>query len=346
MSSLPLHQFNVPTRTHRRLLVETSPGHFELNIDNTTLEKLLTCPRAFEIYAVLGRDSGERDALNYGSALHAALECWYKGGTEDEAIAALATAFDAKPCAPGSWRNFDHALATLQRYFIWRAQMICAPWEPITMPDGKLAVELPFKLPLFRFDHGETVVTYPKELVVENALSYPLQGFHYQSITVNWTGMIDLIYRDSTGAPVVLDHKTTSIGQDTFWGPFRLSSQMRGYCWAASKLLNEPTRSATIDALIGRKPSRTGIPHENEAQTFQYTDVQIDDWVRDTTVHITNILGYLRDGYFPQANVWCYNKYGRCPYFDACSMSKQAGATLLMSGQYAERTWNPLAKQH
>ena len=352
MPAFDLTHFLRPERGHRRLLTQTSPGHYELCIDNTTLEKMLTCPRSFELYAVLGRDSGERDALNYGSAIHAALEVYYKGGTLNEMIAVLCVAFTAKPCAPNSWRNFDHALVAIEQYARWRDQMTMCPWVPLVLTDEekrddgtiqvntRLAVEIPFKIELFKVP--DIVIRYPQSLVSDVAST--VDSFICQSITVFWTGKIDLLVTGRDLAPAVLDHKTSSMGGPTFWGQFRLSSQMRGYCWAGSKILRQPVRTAIIDALMGRAPTvkGKGISHENETQEFVYSDEQITEWEKDVVIHIKHVLLNLSNGYFPQANTWCFNKYGACPYFDVCALSKRAGSQLLMSGQYAERTWNPL----
>lgn len=367
MPAYDLSQIAHPSRLHRRLLTEVSPGHYELCIDNTTLEKMLTCPRAFELYAVLGRDSGERDALNYGSAIHKSLETYYLGGTLDDMIESLVSAFNDKPCSPGSWRNFDHGLEAVKQYHTWRQQLSMIRWEPIELParpeiqelqrkigvavsSTQKAVEVPFKIELFRKESNGETINYPSSLVCDRAteptggsMSNEKTAFTYSSITVYWTGKIDLIIAQD-GKKKILDHKTTSMMGDTFWGQFRLSSQFRGYCWATSQLLGEPVRHAIIDAIVGRAPTLKGkgSQHENQFQEFEYTDQQIEDWRVDTILHIERIFSYLFKGYFPQANTWCFNKYGKCPYFDCCSMSPKAGAQLLMSGQYAERTWDPL----
>lgn len=365
MPAYDLTYINTPDRAHRRLLEETSPGHYSLCIDNTTLEKLLTCPRAFEQYAVLGRDVGERDALNYGSALHEALEVFYKGGTLEQMITALHEAFTKKPTAPESWRNFDHALESVKRYYNWRQQMTLCPWVPIQIKQPVIkmsgngprdfiettalspAVEIPFKIELFKKVSGEMAVSYPPELVAQNTLvdSKTLlsgkTGFVYNSLIVYWTGKIDLII-EQDGQPWPIDHKTTSVEGPTFWEQFRLSSQMMGYCWATQKLLGRTVPGVIIDMLYGRPYTKSGTSHDNKSQAFEYSAEQLAAWEKDTKNHIERILHYLFEGYFPKSTAWCVNKFGKCPYFDVCTMSQRAAPGLLMSGQFTERTWNPL----
>lgn len=338
MPSLDLSIISTPERAHRRLLTEISPGNYELCLDNTTLEKLLTCPRAFEFYAVYGRDSGQRDALNYGSALHTALEIFYKGGSLEDMQDSVAASFRERPSSPDSWRNFDHALEAVQKYHSWRQQLLMLPWTPI-VHEGRQMVETPFKLELFKMERDTgSWFEYPKQLLVDSESKHQVA---FDSITVYWTGKIDLIinHQDS---PWPVDHKTTSIEGPTFWEAFKMSPQMLGYCWATQKILGREVPGVIIDALIGRPKTRTGISHTNQFQEFPYTQEKIQEWEHDTITHIKRIFGYLFDGYFPKSPVWCTNKYGKCPYFDVCTMSKKAQPQLLMSGQYAERTWNPL----
>lgn len=336
MPSLNTSIISTPQRTHRRLLTRLDEGHYELCLDNTTLEKALTCPRSFEFYAVMGRDVGERDALNYGSALHRALELHFHGEPLDAMIASLVESFQKTPCSPDSWRNLDHAIESVRRYHALRAQL--PPWRPLNI-DGASAIELPFKLKLFDIQNVG-LLTYPAPLVIaDEANDVP---HVIETLSVYWTGKIDLI-TEVNGEVWAVDHKTTSIGGDTFWRAWQQSAQMHGYTWATSMLLGgRPVAGAIIDAIIGRKPTRTGVPYEFEQQHFAYTNEKVSEWLRDTEAHIRRLVSYLTNGYFPKATTWCANKYGLCPWFDVCSMSLPVQPQVLMSGMYTERTWNPL----
>lgn len=349
MPSLPTSPIAVPTRTHRHLLTELSPGHYELCIDNTTLEKMLTCPRSFELYAVYGRDTLKKDALNYGSCIHHALELFYK--SDDQSSPDVLTAmqesvmdyFSHNPCSDGEWRHADHALETVRRYFNWRKQ--CPIWTPI-LHEGRKMVEVPFKLKLCRHTYQGQPIDYTYDLVAKGNRTtddavYSMNKFYWESITVYWTGKIDLVIRKD-GALWPIDHKTTSVEGALFYQSFQLAAQLMGYSWATQKLLNEPVAGAIVDAVIGRPHTKTGVTHENKSFPIEFTQEQLTEWERDTKEHVRVLLDRLFMGYFPKQTAWCVSKFGRCPYHDVCTMPNAAQPLLLMSGQYAERTWDPL----
>lgn len=359
MPSLPLSIIDTPSRTHRRLFTELSPGHLELCLDNSTLEKMLGCARAFEIYAVLGRDVGERDALNYGSCMHGALEIYYLRMSDPEnyswretilndMIKFVVEHFSNNPCSDNSWRNADHAIEACKRYVNWRRQM--PHWEVAVIASG-LAVEIPFKLNLFEWTDEHEVegafIKYPMSLVVDKGDQY--ESGMIKSISVKWTGKIDLIRKTTDGKLRPVDHKTTSIGGQTFWSSFDLSSQMMGYTWATQQITGQEIEGVDIDCLIGRAPTTkgAGITHDNEWAPYNYTQDQLAEWKLDMETHIRRIIDYLLTGYFPKSTTHCANKYGMCPYHDVCKQpSKDTATRILMSGQYAEKKWNPLEKLH
>lgn len=343
MSSLPLTLIDTPDRQHKRLLTEIGSGHFELCIDNTTTEKVQCCDHLFELYSVYGRDVGERDALNYGSAMHKACESFYRGGTLQDMINEVMVWFSEHPCSENSWRNADHAIEACRRYYQWATTI--TKWEVAKDHTGKLMVEMPFKLPLFYYipDNGEALCPYPKRLVVKDSDSD--EQFKIERVDVYWTGMIDLGIRTPDGKLRPVDHKTSSIGGPTYWKSFNLSSQMMGYTWAAKQIFNEPVEGVTIDCIFGRAPTvkGKGITWDNEVGQFNYTDEQLARWKHNMIAHVTSAIDNLCRGYFPQRTTWCSNKFGMCAYFDVCNQPKPAtSAAILMSGQFTETTWNPL----
>ncbi len=343
MPSIPINAL-LTNRTHRRMFSRTDEETLELNIDNSTLEKLLTCPRSFEFYSVLGRDSGHRDALNYGTAIHLALEHYFLTGDSTEIPTILDNHFAANPCSDGSWRNLDHALESLRRYVALREQM--QKWTPIEY-NGKPAVEICFKLPLTVWTNKDSVFPYPSSIIESNSDS--LDPAKCKRVLVNYTGKIDLaIQSNSSDDPQdydILDHKTTSIGGSTFWKQFYKSPQMRGYTWAATQLFGRAPRKTIIDCIVGRAPTLKGkgMQHESEHNSYEYSAESITEWHTNVISHIDTMLDRLSRGYFPESNTHCINKFGPCDYFDVCTQCIDARQILLASGQFAERTWSPIA---
>lgn len=336
----------LPTRQHKRLLSSTAgPGVYEMEIDSTALGTYMTCPTAFYMYAVLGRDRGERDALNYGSHIHAVLEYYFKLDPSEHAtclpnmIELLASRFNHTPCGPGSWRNFDHAIETIKRWHAYRQQIPI--WEIYEDKDGKF-VEQGFRVPIYHYDVPTSCVAQPANLIIagDDRDTFP----YVKRIVVYLTGKIDLIIYDRLRQKRIVDHKTSSMEGPTFWGQFDLSPQMRGYVWAAQHLIGEKIPGCAINAIIGRKPSRTGSVHEFAVNEFDYTPDAIEEWLASTQMHLNTLLRSLCYNTFPQNSVNCQGKYGACDYKDVCKAPCNIRPNFLMSGMYADRTWSPLNK--
>ena len=336
----------LPTRQHKRLLSPTdTPGVYDMEIDSTALGTYMTCPTAFFMYAVLGRDRGERDALNYGSHLHAVLEYYFKLDPSEHAtclptlIELLASRFNTTPCGPGSWRNLDHAIETVKRWHAYRQQI--PVWEIYEDANGKF-VERGFRIPIYVFRVPTSNITLPSRLIISGDDSDVCPKV--ESINVYLTGKIDLVIYDRQRQKRIVDHKTTSIDGPSFWGQFEMSPQMRGYVWAAQHLLSESIPGCAINALIGRKPTKTGSAHEFTVNEFDYTPEAVNEWVLSTRQHLQTLLRSLSYNAFPQNSVNCQGKYGACDYKPVCTAPCNIRPNFLMSGMYADRTWSPLNK--
>lgn len=327
----------------------TQAGRYDLEIDNSALSNFLSCPRSYEYNVIYGRDTANRDALNYGSAIHHALEMFYKYDLDVEAtIAALQDAFHAKPTDSDSWRTFEHGAEAIRRYIAWHTQM--PPWQLLSDRSGVRCVENSFRHFLFSWvPERPLVLDWPIQLVADNvkeetslvdAVAARTMRTPVSQIDVYFTGKIDMLV-EQDGTTFVVDHKTTSIEGSTFWAQFNLSRQMRGYCWAAAQMRGHAVNAAMIDAIIGRKPTKTGIAHEYSRQRYHYSNEQLADWHRSTVAHIHSLLEMFARGYFPENTDSCYGKF-RCQFSDVCTLPRATQPSALRSGAFAPRTWNPL----
>lgn len=338
---MPLNIFGTD-RSHKRLLKQTATPHvYELNIDNSSLELFTTCPRQAEYKLVLGRSYSDRAALSFGSAMHTALEHISLGGTYESAVKLLEQHFYANPVDEFEWRNLAFAVESLRKYL---EQHKDAMWP---LNGEKKFVELGFNVPLedtqdkYLTIPVENFIAYPRCVIVENATE-DTPAFFCESIKVRWTGRIDLV-TELDGKIYIVDRKTSSMGGSTFWENFFLSSQMRGYMFAAQHVLQDldrPLEGIIVDALFGRKPTKTGVAHEFARAKFTYTQESLDEWLIDIIQHIEFFITRLVRGMFPQGTQWCVGKY-RCKYHDVCKLPQNMRTNYLMSNVYEENTWDP-----
>ena len=326
-----------PTGPRRYLLSHHHEDNYALQIDNTSLESWNTCPRSGEYRLIAGRVSPGRTALVYGGAVHAGLEHLYRNFSnfnDDEVLAEACQetidSFEA-PVPFDEWRTPDKAVDTLRRYVKEYKR------EPFTLlGDG---IEVPFSVPL-------CVVSVNTQLpsICFDPNDFPdVQGdyVNVDDIHVYWTGRIDLaLVMD--GHAWVMDHKTTSILGPTFWGNFELSAQTLGYTWAAQQIFDRTFSGLIVNAIVGRKPTKTGVGCEFHRQRFPYRQSQLNEWERNTSALVSDFIADLCREYFPMRTAWCMGKYGKCPYHDVCTLPEDQRQSLLYSDHYVDNTWSPL----
>mgnify|MGYP001610844589 CR=1 FL=1 len=177
-------------------------------VDNTILAAMQTCDTLAATAYVLGQSMFEEAGpLVCGSAIHTALETWFKSGHDTEqAMQALETAF--KP-----WAD-EHATSDRDRFQYTNVAAIMRQWF-VTHPPAAL----PFK-------------TDPA--LIEVGFALPLAD------DVIFVGRMDALVWDAQGAWWIVDHKSTYRLDDTWRKTQRASAQYTGYLWAGQQHLNQP----------------------------------------------------------------------------------------------------------
>ena len=182
-------------------------------LDNTALSAYMDCPRRYKYSMVLHRAKGgrPRPALVFGTAWHAGLEAWYKGGSEGDAIASIAANWEEHG------QHDDHR--TLGRCIAAFQDFIKGPG-----------------------DDRENTLGYPAAPVVENSVNVQIPGTQYF-----WAGKIDrpIVLQ---GHLYIEDHKTTSQLGSYYFANYRLSNQMMGYTFLGQRITGEPVNGVRINA--------------------------------------------------------------------------------------------------
>jgi hypothetical protein len=340
----------VDTAPPRRELLEHVEGStYMMVLDNSSLEKLTTCPRSAEYYLIYRREAHAKNAaLVFGGAIHAGIEQLLRlGNTDDALLAAIKAArnyFVSHPPPPDEYRTADIAAEVLVHY-AKRATLPDYQWDLCYDSAGPL-IERSFELPLgvIKLDTNIQLPTWPEPRYISD-------------VHVCWSGKIDVVVHTNELCRVV-DHKTTSISGDQFVQDFQLSNQTTGYVWAARQLwptldvtgfcgnaiyLKRPTGGRGYgDSLLARGP-RGGEPPLNFFRFyFNYSPIRLEEWENNTLEILSDLLHNLRRSYFPMHTKNCFGKYGRCPYHDVCSIDDfSVRMNLLHSNLYKTVTWDP-----
>ena len=293
-----------------------------LLIDNSMLEGLTTCPRSTEYSFLHKRKAAEeRPALNFGGSIHAALAHRYKqdsegidAKTEQEQVKLLEDWYAEKPNPEEDFRNLDKAVSVISNY---NREYMIEPFIPLEMEKGK-CVEQSFAFHIFD---------------VESKV--------YGKVRIIYTGRIDLVV-EWEHQIFTVDHKTTSIMGNQFFEELSMSPQQMGYAWALSKSIGKAPTGYMINAICCRRPTKTGVGIEFARNRYYLSQEQIDEWKHNLQALVEEFVwNYDRD-YMPQKKKWCVGKYGKCPYFDVCSLPVMQRGLMLDSGMYEDNKWSPL----
>lgn len=349
------------------------PGHFLFVVDNSAAERFI-CPTLARNYLVYGREPHPTNAaLIFGGALHVGIERLLKGSKNKESIVSdnatpqeallveaavdLVDYFTRHPSPMDEYRTLPHALEVLKFY----QQRLGFPdyYMEIAKDERGPLIERAFELPLGTFKVEERLqglFPYIESNEYVDKLDITPDGIYVDTIHVAWAGRIDVIGK-CNGKMRIVDHKTTSKGDSDFINDFHLSSQTRGYLWAARQLWPELNVDGfCLDAIHFKKPSNgCGImdrgPRGGEPALrffrnyFDYTDAGIAQWEANTMTRVEDFIHSLIRGNFPMEATYCFNrKYGKCPYHDCCVIEiedPEAAKKLLFSEAYRPVTWNP-----
>jgi len=295
-----------------------------LFIDNSSLEVYNECRRKFKHSFIDKRIlDGSQAALNYGSAIHIALEEYYKGVSIEKCLKLLEKHFEENPQPIEEWRSLSMAM---EQFVAYTREYQGESMEVMKIPDSsdpnKLnhAVELPFAIPLMTWQHGDL------------------------KVPVVWTGKIDIICKFSDDRIFTVDHKTASMCGPTYWDDFTNSQPQIGYVWAARVASGLTIEGFMINVLVGRKPSRSGQKLDFQRQRYNVTDDQMAEWHIETCAHISDLLedAFVKERWLMHRKS-CVGKYfNRCPYMDVCSVDRDQRAGVLWSNLYKHNDWSPL----
>ena len=350
--SLPLSETNVipvdAVRPRREFLTYIEGDDYLLVMDSTAAEKVIRCPTAGYYYIIRGREPHAKNAaLTFGGAIHAGVELFFKRLPDQAQDEAIIRYFMENPAPPDEYRTPMMAVQVMQHYREQcRVRVDYNEERVLEDKDGKL-IERPFEIPL-------GVLEINTEVQLPN---WPEPKF-IRYIHVAWSGRIDRV-SDLVQRNRVVDVKTTSMGGDQFIQSFQLSTQTIGYVWSGQQMwpelnptsfalyaihLKKPTKGSGLNGLMEKGP-RGGEPALNFFRAyFEYSQERIDQWQHNMLTIVEDFVHCLVRNFFPLYTNHCFNKFGRCPYFDVDTIDNpNVRIKMLESDAFKDVTWDPTA---
>ena len=364
---LPPHS----TPPTRKLFHWNPDGSLTFRVDWSSIESLLGCNRSAEYKLIHSRQGGSRSALTFGAAIHAGLEVWYRNKDKIGAIdpdweapltrellltrcySAIESTFaESPPSLFPDYRTSDYAIQSFHSYITHYQNEILTPF----VHEGKPLVEFSFAYPLGKVELPIGMFTQWGFGVLTNNAEreeyiYNETGKTAIPVHIEWTGIIDML-AEVNGDLYVVDHKTTSIISQDFFDGFEIAMQPTGYFAAMKAAFPDlPIKGFMANVLACRKPvaaiTKSGKPTSSKPfeafrRQYHYSDWHVNEFKQDALALVEELFANVTNKFFPKKTQWCVGKYGKCPYFDVCSLPPQSRMDMLMSDQYINNTWKPV----
>ncbi len=157
-----------------------------------------------------------------------------------------------------------------------------------------------------------------------------------------------------------MDHKTTSMLGQTFFDGMKMSSQQRGYCWAFEQLTERKVAGFVVNAIRTKEPplyvqqgktwrsgTKSQTPEQWWNESFQRERYslkpgELDEWKQNTIALLEEFFWNYSRGYMPMKTALACTAWGRCPYYDVCTLAPEDRGLLLASGLFIDNKWTPL----
>jgi len=355
MSFLPLNlnptlhtTQSAPSLQARKLFTWTSPTTLSLHFDWSSLECFLSCNRSALYKLVHSRTSKPRAALAFGAAMHAALEIYYKLRltTEPSELMSLCRQgiyheFEKFPHLNmvNEYRTPDYCYECFLKYV---AQYKSENLHPVCKDDKPL-VEFSFSLDLGHTTLDSSVfAAYDYGTITDDA-EFERNAVGPLDVKIKWTGICDLL-AESNNDVWLVDHKTTSILSEDFFNGFNIAMQPIGYVNAMRHAFPElNVKGFLLNVEACRKPTKSGTGWEPHRSFHRYEQWHFDEWNSDVLALIEEFMHNLSSNNWPRKTTWCIGKYGKCPYFDVCSLPPSSRLHYLLSDAYDINTWKPVS---
>lgn len=278
--------------------------------DNFALDCYRNCPQFYDwrIHRGIVRPGAKKTAADFGTAIHLALEHYYKNGMSDqsisEAINLFAESFSDKQDITDEKRTLAKGLDILSKYFTkYRHE----PFNVITTEVGG-AMEL-----------GEYLYTFRIDLATE---WYSPRGVY------GW------------------DHKTTSsLGRLVVKPNNQFTGYMAALSETYENLLGFMVNMIGVYKTDKTKDKSTGKMIEREILVrtpTARTRKEIEDWKIETIHLIHEIENCQMKDVWPKHTNFCTAYSSKCMYLDLCtSQDKDIIIPLLEAEVYLKQPWTP-----
>lgn len=309
----------------KMLTVSVLPdGRTLVEINNSSLSYLLSCGRK-SWYALERKlvSEGGSPALVFGTAIHAAMEIFYR---EPRTNRSIPPGF-AEICEELSVGALTLNDPTIPDHFLFEAmRAFWAKSEPLMLlplsdkrSQGNGIWTLKHYFETYINDQYE--VYSDKSGPMVERLEY-LDIYSDDKLVIRLFGTIDVVLKDSsTGQIMPADHKTSSqLGSD-FYNRLKPNHQYTGYMLLAREKLGLDTNFFLVNALQVKERPKTsrGTPPNFARQITTRDDQDFHEFKLTVVDAVKRYLTWKSEGFWPMGQVNECASFGGCQYLDICA---------------------------
>lgn len=276
-------------------------------INSSSADIIQTCRRKayYSLHLGVRPATEESTALLFGTAIHKALEAFYRQHPESRKLEDCVDAFMAS-AAQGKLaelpaddkRSIKNGQKIVEKYFqVYQAD----PWVTVMDSDGP---------------------------VVER--SFEIQAENYRWLRIH--GQIDCLLKNvETGEIVVCDHKTSSSLGTDFMNRVKPNLQFSTYAWAANKM-GFPVKRVMINGIQVAK-TKTDLVRVFTERTKEDFDEMLQTYLDSTDLYFKS----RQDEKWPLNSTAC-SHWGGCQYREVCSLpvAHRRNALEVLAGKVIE----------
>ena len=299
-------------------LEKTKEGKLILKID-ASLIKESACER--RLWYMLCRGLRKRNSnhkMEYGTAVHKALESYYFDGDEETAVNKAIDHYADVLVPDKDFRDLAHLVNLLQQYF--------------------------------KEDTGLTVRKDPDPLL-EMRFAYPY--LQTPELDVLFCGTIDFV-GTYFGRPVIVDHKSTAAyGVASYLASYKISPQLMFYNLIWHKLFPEDNVGCMINGLFLGRSNRNKF---ERSEIFEFSSdrlAKFQAYIDDLVARIRHKLGVYFDTHESQDGediflsnfACCETRFGLCSFTPLCTSNSADDRESVVNMDYVHKVYDPLQFQ-
>jgi hypothetical protein len=301
-------------------LEKTKDGKLILKID-ASLIKESACERRMWYRLCRGlRKRNSNHKMEYGTAVHKALESYYSDDDKEKAIDVAIDHYADVLVPDKDFRDLAHLVNLLGQYF--------------------------------KEDTGLTVRRDPEPLL-EMRFAYPY--LQTPELDILFCGTIDFV-GTYFGRPVIVDHKSTaSYGIASYFASYKISPQLMFYSLMWHKLFPEDNVGCMINGLFLGRSNKNKF---ERSEIFEFSKDRLDKfqaYIDDLVVRIRSKLEIYfkepivggRDGedIFLSNFSCCETRFGLCAFAPLCTANSAADRESIVNMDYINKVYDPLQFQ-